>query len=141
MNQVHHVAVPVFKVDDGPTSFDALEIRRLLGRGNWSTPQRHGPDGWSFVALDGSGSVIVSCAPAGEHGDDWVHASLAWDDHVPTYSDLRWLHAAVFGAGWAYQVFAPPGEHVNIHEYALHLWGRLDGKPGLPNFAEGRGSI
>ena len=50
------------------------------------------------------------------------------------------LHAAVFGAGYAYQVFAPPSEHVNIHEFALHLWGRLDGRSALPEFGAG-GSI
>ena len=124
----------------GPTSLDALKIRRLLGRGNWSTPERFGPDGWRFIALDGSGSVIVTCAPQND-GHEWVHASVAWADHMPTYEDLKWLHAAVFGDGWAYQVFAPPRDHVNIHEYALHLWGRLDGTPALPDFTHGSGSV
>lgn len=36
-----------------PTSFAPLEIRRKLGRSNWATPVRHGPDGWSLVNLDG----------------------------------------------------------------------------------------
>jgi hypothetical protein len=31
-------------------------------------------------------------------------------------------------------VFAPPSEHVNIHDHALHLWGRLDGARVLPDF-------
>jgi hypothetical protein len=31
-------------------------------------------------------------------------------------------------------MFAPPAEHVNIHERALHLWGRVDGSPVMPNF-------
>lgn len=126
-------------VYDSPTSFQPLEIRRKLGRSNWSTPDRFGPDGWTFVALDGSGSVIVSCAT--DHGVDWVHASVAWRDRMPTYPDLKWLHAAVFGDGWAYQVFAPPADHVNIHEHALHLWGRLDGRPALPDFTHGTRSI
>jgi hypothetical protein len=38
-------------------------------------------------------------------------------------------------------VFAPPTDHVNIHEYALHLFGRLDGTPALPDFTAGSGSI
>lgn len=126
-------------VYDFPTSFSPLVIRRLLGRGNWSTPERFGPDGWRFTELAGKGSVIVTNCP--HDGEDWVHASVAWIDHMPTYSDLKWLHAAVFGEGWAYQVFAPPTDHVNIHEYALHLWGRLDGKPGLPDFVAGMGSV
>lgn len=121
------------------TSVNALQIRRVLGRGNWTTPVPFGPDGWTLVELNGYASVIVTVADA--DGEEWIHASFARDDRMPTYADLKLLHAAVFGDGWAYQVFAPPSDHVNIHEYALHLWGRLDGAPVLPNFAEGWGSI
>jgi hypothetical protein len=122
------------------TSFEPLNIRRRLGRGNWSTPAPYGPDGWSFVELAGESSVIVSCSDHAD-GNEWVHASIARRDRMPSYDDLKLLHAAVFGEGWAYQVFAPPGDHVNIHQYALHLWGRLDGKPSLPDFTGGFGSI
>jgi hypothetical protein len=121
------------------TSLNPLRIRRVLGRGNWITPQPFGPDGWSLMNFDGRSSVIVSCAPA-DDGNEWVHASIA-RDQMPTYADLTLLHDAVFGTGWAYQVFAPPSDHVNIHEHALHLWGRLDGKPALPDFTNGTGSI
>lgn len=122
-----------------PTSLNALNIRRLLGRSNWSTPTPFGPDGWKYLALDGSGSVIVTVCDQ-DDGHDWIHASVAWVDHMPTYADLKWLHAAVF-PGWAYQLFAPETDHVNIHEYALHLFGRLDGSPALPDFTHGSGSI
>lgn len=121
------------------TSFNPLEIRRLLVRENWAAPVPFGPDGWRFDNFDDDGSIIITCA---EHkGDDWVHASIAWRTHMPTYSDLKLLHRAVFGDGWAYQVFAPESDHVNIHEHALHLFGRLDGKPALPDFTRGTGSI
>jgi hypothetical protein len=121
------------------TSTNALNIRRVLGRSEWSTPAPFGPDGWSFTRLTGEGSVIVSCADFG--GDEWVHASIARTDRMPDYGELKLLHAAVFGDGWAYQVFAPPSDHVNIHRFALHLWGKLDGSPALPDFADGGGSI
>ena len=123
-----------------PTSLNALDIRRRLGRGNWSTPTPFGPDGWKFVALDGTGSIILTVCDQ-DDGHDWIHASIAHPDQMPTYDDLKHLHAAVFGDGWAYQLFAPPSDHVNIHEYALHLFGRLDGKPALPDFTRGSGSI
>ena len=122
------------------TSFDAIGIRRRLGRRHWSPPRPHGPDGWVFLNDAEPASLIVSCAPHGGDGE-WIHASIARPDSMPTYEDVKLLHAAVFGARWAYQVFAPPDEHVNIHAYALHLWGRLDGQPALPNFTEGLGSI
>lgn len=121
-------------------NINALQVRRRLGRGNWTTPIPFGPDGWATQSFDGHSSVIMTCAPA-DDGNEWVHASIAHDDRMPTYADLKLLHAAVFGDGWAYQVFAPPSDHVNIHEHALHLWGRLDGKPALPDFTNGTGSI
>lgn len=121
------------------TNFDALAIRKALGLADWLPPRPHGPDGWSYLHRREDSSVIVSCAPHDEH--EWVHASIAHPDRMPSYDDLKLLHAAVFGDGWAYQVFAPPSDHVNIHQHALHLWGRLDGKPALPDFTHGLGSI
>jgi hypothetical protein len=122
------------------TNLNALAIRRVLGRGNWSTPVPFGPDGWCYDDLNGNASIIISCGDQLD-GNEWVHASIARVDRMPSYDDLKLLHAAVFGDGWAYQVFAPPSDHVNIHSQALHLWGRLDGKPALPDFTYGTGSI
>jgi hypothetical protein len=122
-----------------PTSFNVLAIRRRLGREDWAAPLSFDPDGWAFQNFDGKGSIVLTCAD--HSGDDWVHASIAHLDRMPSYADLKLLHYAVFEGGWAYQVFAPPSEHVNIHEYALHLFGRLDGKPVLPDFTDGTGSI
>lgn len=114
------------------TSIDALKLRRVLGRDRWLPPAPHGPDGWSLVARDRASSVIVSCADF--DGVDWLHASIAHDERMPTYEDLQLLHRAAFGHGFAFQVFAPPSRHVNIHQYALHLWGRRDGRNPLPDF-------
>jgi len=122
------------------TNFDALGIRRRLGHTAWKPPQPYGPDGWSFVNRNEVESIIVSCA-GHDDGEEWVHASIAHTHAMPTYDDLKRLHLAVFVDGWAYQVFAPPSDHVNIHNYALHLWGRLDGKPALPDFTQGMGSV
>lgn len=121
------------------SNLDVLTIRRLLGRSNWSTPAPFGPDGWALSRLDGTASVILTVAD--HDGDEWVHASIARPTSMPDYEDLKVLHAAVFDDGWAYQVFAPSSEHVNIHSFALHLFGRLDGKPALPDFTDGTGSI
>jgi hypothetical protein len=100
-------------------------------------PDPFGPAGLSLLIgwHPHRGSVIVTQA---EHeGVEWLHASIAYDDRMPDYSDLGVLHRAVFGRRrWAYQVFAPADKHVNIHGYALHLWGRADGAPVLPNFGE-----
>lgn len=120
-------------------SLDGHGIRACLGVDEWSVPRPFGPDGWFYLGtVSNPGSIIVSCFD--KDGVDWVHASIARPE-MPTYEDLKLLHAAVFPGGWAYQVFAPPSSHVNIHENALHIWGRLDGMTVLPDFAAGYGSI
>jgi hypothetical protein len=122
-----------------PTNLNALAIRYRLGKSEWSVPKKFGIDGWMYVDYAKQGSIIVTVAPFDD--GEWVHASLSWNDHMPTYDDLRWLHAAVFQDRWAYQVFAPAPDHVNISEHALHLFGRLDGASVLPDFTDGTGSI
>lgn len=108
-------------------------MRRIMGRDAWCPPRPFGPDGWRMARHGGGGSVIVTAA----HQDDdrvWVHASIARRDTMPDYDDLCLLHRAAFGDHWAYQVFPPRADHVNIHEHALHLWGRADGANALPEF-------
>jgi hypothetical protein len=56
------------------SSTNALQIRRRLGRDDWTPPAPYGPDGWSFTHQTGAGSVIVTCADQ-DDGHDWVHAS------------------------------------------------------------------
>lgn len=106
-------------------------------------PEQFGPQGLHFkmVTSDGHrGSIIVT--QADHEGVEWIHASVAVVDRDPTYRELALLHRAVFGRKrWSYQVFAPADEHVNIHEHALHVWGRVDGQAVLPDFTEGLGSV
>lgn len=122
-----------------PATVSGLQVRAVLGKKDWPVPQRFGLDGWQLVRRDRGASVFISAAEF--DGATWVHASIAHhDETMPTYEELVLLHRAVFAGGYAYQVFAPPSSHVNIHEYALHLWGRADGAPVLPEFGAG-GSI
>lgn len=76
---------------------------------------------------------------------EWLHASIAWNDVMPTYGDLQMLHRAVFGRRrYAYEVFAPESAHIDgsvrdglpAHEYARHLWGKVSGEPALPDFGK-----
>lgn len=129
-----------------PVPVDALRIRQALGRRWWGPPEPFdvpglhlGPYGWVIPHKAANGHVIVT--PSVEDDEEWIHASMAFEDRLPTYDEMKLLHRAVFGDGWAYQVFAPPAEHVNIHANALHLFGRLDGAAVLPDFTRGTGSI
>ncbi len=117
------------------STINALEIYRRLGKTNWKPPVSWG-DG--FIYKNRSiGQIIVSPVEGFEELDeDWIHASISRVSFMPSYEDMKLMHQAVFGDGFAYQVFAPPSQHVNYHEYALHLWGRTDGKSAIPNFGE-----
>ena len=116
-----------------------------------SVPRGYGPAGLAvdIVSAGRRGTIIVTQAPwlgPGAKADPWkglefLHASISFTDQMPRYEDLALLHRAVFGRRrWAYQVFAPEASHINGkdtgmfgHEFALHLWGRADGAPMMPD--------
>lgn len=125
-----------------PSVIDGLRLRRVLHdrTGVDFLPGKRYFTGWWLDSRAGAPDakadtrVLVSCAP--QDGADWVHASISHPDRMPTYEELTALHDAAF-IGYAHQVFAPPSDHVNIHPFALHLWGRLDGGRVLPDFGRG----
>lgn len=122
------------------TSLRPLDARAILGRTEWLSPEPFGPDGWRFDRKDRTARIIATVAEAPDGSREWLHVSISRPDRMPEYADLTLLHRAFYGDRWAYQVFAPPNAHVNIHPFALHLWGLLDGSPLLPNFGSA-GSI
>jgi len=99
-----------------------------------------GPCGIACVIHVGDdiGSLIITEADYPDDPDTpWLHASIAFEHREPSYAELALVHRAVFGRRrYAYQVFAPQAAHVNIHQHALHLWGRVDGQPAIPGIAE-----
>lgn len=106
----------------------------------------YGPTGIVFRIWkeDESGRVLVTQSDHPETGDstEWLHASISYNTVVPAYEDLYVLHRAVFGRKrYSYQLFVPESSHVNIHARALHLWGRADGKPAMPDFGAIKGTI
>lgn len=112
---------------------DPLRVRQRLSRHTWAVPIRLGASQWGYRHRNERGASVVVSEETVD-GDEWTHASIAWKDRMPTYNDLKHLKQAVFEDGYAYQVFPPAGQHINNHEHALHLFGRSDGKPALPDF-------
>ena len=111
-------------------SVDALGIRGRLGRRKWAPPRPWG-EGWKFEASD----AMILVTPWREGDDTWLHASMSrFGGVIPSYDDLKMLHAAVWPDGYAYQRFVPPADHINLTANALHLWGRADGARVLPDF-------
>lgn len=126
------------------TTINGLRLRQVFGRKEWQVPEPFGPDGWRMFSVDGKSSVIVTVIVTAfdwQQGVEYAHASIARQT-MPSYEDLVTLHQAVWGdTGYAYQMFVPRESHVNIHSHALHLWGRADGAPLLPDFGAAFRSI
>jgi hypothetical protein len=88
------------------------------------------------IRLDGWLRVLVSAAMF-DDGVEYFHVSCSRRERMPSYSDLCYIRDRFVGDRYAYQVFPPKSAHVNIHPNCLHLWGRLDGAPSMPEFGAG----
>ena len=129
-----HNAEPAIACDGDPI-VNGLLLRKRLGRKQWAPAEQYGCCGWVIEGV--SNGHLARIILTGDHQSDkvnWVHASIARRGSMATYEDLKLLHAAVFADGWAYQVFAPPRDHININSNVLHLFGRADGERVLPDF-------
>lgn len=114
---------------------DPLRIRSILGRKEWTAPREFLTDsgdraGWWLDRIDGSASVIVGATVI--DGVDYFTAAIGCAGRTPDCADLELLHRAVFGDGYAYQVFPPPPRFPGPPSRTARLRGRVDGKPALP---------
>jgi len=109
-------------------------VPRVLPSG-WSIIDRFG-DGYRLQLRDGL-RVIVSTADFPD-GRDWMHVSMSRVDRLPSYGDMKHVKEVLIGNDrWAAQFFPPAADHVNIHQFCLHLWCPLTGELPWPNFGEG----
>ena len=57
----------------------------------------------------------------------WDHVSVSLVDRCPTWEELELVKRTFFhDYETAMQLHVPPADHVNNHEYCLHLWRPLD---------------
>lgn len=119
-------------------AIDPLRIRSILGRKEWSPPREFLTDagdraGWWLARNDATLGVVVSAEVRG--GVEYLRASISTHGDqaaMPTLGDLTLLHHAVFAPGYSYQAFPPPLSRRFPLPTSLHLYGRLDGEPVLP---------
>lgn len=72
----------------------------------------------------------------------WIHVSVSRSNGtVPDYRDMKYVKDCFFGNNrYAYQVFPTQEDHYTLPFIeVLHLWGRADGHPVLPDFLRARG--
>lgn len=139
---VEHETAPALPCE--PPIINGLGLRRALGRKEWGVAEEFGCCGWIIHGLAGGHRSTIRVtgdhlsdtwpSPGGLQGNHWIHASIGQHHHMPSYEDMQLMHRAVFRTGWAYEVFAPPADHINIHSFVRHLFGRADGARVLPDF-------
>jgi hypothetical protein len=111
-------------------------IPRVLPN-DWRFIQRFG-DGGAWQRRDGL-RVLVTVAPMNAFGDrrEWMHISMSREARLPNWDDMKETKNIFAPDRFGYQIFAPPSEHVNIHQFCLHIWIPLTGELPIPNFGEG----
>jgi hypothetical protein len=89
----------------------------------------------------GTRMTVIASVAVEEDGLPWLHLSVAHPKRLPDYAVLCWLKRDFLGPNAkAIEVYAPEGEHVNIHPTCRHLWACLGGDP-LPDFTRGGRTI
>jgi len=58
-------------------------------------------------------------------GSKWIHVSMSRPDQMPEYWEIVKVKDDFIGDQESYQVFAKKKDHVNVHNYCLHLWSPL----------------
>jgi hypothetical protein len=64
-------------------------------------------------------------AERAEH-NDWDHVSISTKSRCPTWEEMEFIKRLFFERDeCAIQLHVPPRDHVNNHEYCLHIWRPL----------------
>lgn len=107
----------------------------------WEVIDRWG-DGWALREREGGLRVLIDWSLK---QDEWIwcHVSYSRKSWIPTHEDTYRVKAAFLGDRYAYAVFPPASEYVNLHPNCLHLWARMDKRNGqvLPEFSGEIGGI
>ncbi len=94
-------------------------------------------DGFALRQKDGGLRVVVDCETK-EDGREWLHVSASRAKWTPSHEDMALVKRDFIGdERYAYSVWVPTENHVNIHSHYLHLWAMMDSPDGkvLPEFS------
>ena len=113
-------------------------ITSRIAHHTWRETARYA-NGLEWRRNDGM-KIILSLET--KDGHDWIHVSCSFPTQLPRWKDLQQIKDAIIGReAQAVQVLAPASEHVNYHEYCLHLYARLDGSRVVPDFRDAIGLV
>ncbi len=102
----------------------------------WEVIQRWG-DGYACGQQRGGLRVLIDCEEKAD-GSPWIHVSVSRKSWTPTHEDMALVkHDFVGDDRYAYSIWPPVSQYVNIHKHCLHLWAKWDSPDGrvLPEFS------
>ena len=79
-----------------------------------------GEDGgrWVMESADGAPLRVIA-----SDGGGWDHVSVSRVDRIPTWGEMEQVKRAFFRDNeTAVEYHVPPSDHINRHEFCLHLW-------------------
>lgn len=91
-------------------------------------------------AWEYNGLMIIASAGEYDDGREWLHVSVSRKSRVPSYDELTRIKRDFIGDDKkAVLVLPEKKNHVNIHDYCLHLFYSAENP--LPEFSAGLGTI
>ena len=91
-------------------------------------------------AWEHNGLMIIASAGEYYDGREWLHVSVSRKSRVPSYDELIRIKRDFIGDDKkAVLVLPEKKNHVNIHDYCLHLFYSAENP--LPEFSAGMGTI
>jgi hypothetical protein len=102
----------------------------------WEIVDRWG-EGYRLSQKNGGLRVIVDQEIKAD-GCRWLHVSVSRKSWTPTHEDMVLVKHDFIGEDrYAYSIWPPREQYVNIHKHCLHLWARIDQADGrvLPEFS------
>lgn len=96
---------------------------------------RLGPDAQEYMgAWTFNGLLVMASVARYDDGKEWLHVSCSRERRIPTYEELTRVKRDFIGDDKkAVMVLPEKSNHVNIHEYCLHLF--YSAENSLPEFS------
>lgn len=120
----------------------SVHVDRLILPPGWRLERRVADGAWFLFGLRGK-PPLSAIFTIEAHGDNlWQHMSVAGDERVPTWDELRDVKDWLLGDIEAYMVAPPKARYVNINPSVLHLFAPVDQEHlPLPDFTGGQHSL
>lgn len=76
---------------------------------------------------------IVNLRVIASNGDGWDHVSVSTVSRCPTWEEMDFIKRRFFEDDEAaMQLHVPAADHINVHDFCLHLWRPHAGTIPLP---------